>query len=425
MTIAQLVQLLYNIVDRIYIGHLPEIGSLALTGVGVTFPITTLILAFANLFGTGGAPLFSIQRGAKNEERAREIMGNVFTMILGTSVIVAVFCYAVKTPMLYLFGASDDTIIYAESYLEIYLFGVIFSMIVTGMNGFISALGFLRTAMWTTIIGAVLNLILDPILIFGFSMGVQGAALATVISQCVSAIWVMRFLISNKTGISLKIRYMKLKVHTVKNVLSLGVSGFMQQATNCLVQIVCNVTLQSYGGDLYVGIMTIINSVREIASLPITGISSGGQPVLGYNYGAGKNDRVKQGIRFMAVTGIVYTALMWLAIELFPAAFIRIFSNDVESIELGARALRIYFMGFVFMSLQFMGQSTFVGLGKSKRAVFFSILRKVVIVVPLTIFLPMFMNLGTDGVFLAEPISNVVGGLACFLTMYFTLYRKL
>lgn len=352
-------------------------------------------------------------------------MGNVFTMILGTSVIVAVFCYAVKTPMLYLFGASDDTIIYAESYLEIYLFGVIFSMIVTGMNGFISALGFPRTAMWTTIIGAVLNLILDPILIFGFSMGVQGAALATVISQCVSAIWVMRFLISNKTGISLKIRYMKLKVHTVKNVLSLGVSGFMQQATNCLVQIVCNVTLQSYGGDLYVGIMTIINSVREIASLPITGISSGGQPVLGYNYGAGKNDRVKQGIRFMAVTGIVYTALMWLAIELFPAAFIRIFSNDVESIELGARALRIYFMGFVFMSLQFMGQSTFVGLGKSKRAVFFSILRKVVIVVPLTIFLPMFMNLGTDGVFLAEPISNVVGGLACFLTMYFTLYRKL
>ncbi len=425
MTIAQLVQLLYNIVDRIYIGHLPDIGSLALTGVGVTFPITTLILAFANLFGTGGAPLFSIQRGAKNEERAREIMGNVFTMILGTSVIVTAFCYIVKTPMLYLFGASDDTIVYAESYLSIYLLGVIFSMIVTGMNGFISALGYPKIAMLTTVIGAVLNLILDPILIFGLSMGVKGAALATVISQLVSAIWVMHFLISNKTGISLKIRYMKLKVQTVKNVLSLGVSGFMQQATNCLVQIVCNVTLQNYGGDLYVGIMTIINSVREIASLPITGISSGGQPVLGYNYGAGKNDRVKQGIRFMAITGIVYTAVMWLVIELFPAAFIRIFSNDTETIELGARALRIYFMGFVFMSLQFMGQSTFVGLGKSKRAVFFSILRKVVIVVPLTIFLPMFMDLGTDGVFLAEPISNLVGGLACFLTMYFTLYKKL
>ncbi len=425
LTIAQLVQLLYNIVDRIYIGHLPDIGSVALTGVGITFPITTLILAFANLFGTGGAPLFSIQRGAKNEERTREIMGNVFTMILGTSVIVVGFCYLVKTPMLYLFGASDDTIIYAESYLEIYLMGVIFSMIVTGMNGFISALGFPKTAMLTTVIGAVLNLILDPILIFGFSMGVRGAALATVISQCVSAIWVMHFLIANKTGISLKIRYMKLKAQTVKNVLSLGVSGFMQQATNCLVQIVCNVTLQNYGGDLYVGIMTIINSVREIVSLPITGISSGGQPVLGYNYGAKKNDRVKQGIRFMAITGIGYTAAMWLVIELFPSAFIRIFSNDAETIELGARALRIYFMGFVFMSLQFIGQATFVGLGKSKRAVFFSILRKVVIVFPLTMLLPMIMGLGTDGVFLAEPISNLIGGLACFLTMYFTLYRKL
>ncbi len=425
LTIAQLVQLLYNIVDRIYIGHLPDIGNLALTGVGVTFPITTLILAFANLFGTGGAPLFSIQRGAKNEEKAREIIGNVFTMILGTSVIVAVFCYAVRTPMLYLFGASDDTIVYAESYLSIYLLGVVFSMTVTGMNGFISALGFPKIAMLTTVIGAVLNLILDPVLIFGFSMGVEGAALATVISQCISAIWVMHFLISNKTGISLKIPCMRLKAHTVKNVLSLGVSGFMQQATNCLVQIVCNVTLQNYGGDLYVGIMTIINSVREIASLPITGISSGGQPVLGYNYGAKKNDRVKQGIRFMAVTGIVYTAVMWLAIEIFPAAFIRIFSSDAETIELGARALRIYFMGFVFMSLQFMGQSTFVGLGKSKRAVFFSILRKVVIVVPLTIFLPMLMGLGTDGVFLAEPVSNLVGGLACFITMYLTLYRKL
>jgi len=298
-------------------------------------------------------------------------------------------------------------------------------MIVTGMNGFISSLGFPRTAMWTTIIGAVLNLILDPVFIFGLSMGVEGAALATVISQCVSAVWVMHFLIAGKTNITLKLRYMKLKRRTVTSVLGLGVSGFMQQATNCLVQIVCNVTLQNYGGDLYVGIMTIINSVREMATLPVTGISSGGQPVLGYNYGAKKPDRVKEGIRFMAISGIVYTAIMWLAIEAFPTAFIRIFSSDAQTIELGGRALRIYFMGFVFMSLQFMGQSTFVGLGKAKRAVFFSILRKVVIVVPLTIFLPMLMGLGTDGVFLAEPVSNLIGGLACFITMYITVYRKL
>ncbi len=283
LTIAQLVQLLYNIVDRIYIGHLPEVGSLALTGVGVTFPIATLILAFANLFGTGGPPLFSIARGSGNEEKAREIMGNVFTMVLISSAVVMVFCYIFRVPMLYLFGASDDTLVYAESYLRIYIFGILFSMIVTGMNGFISSLGFPKTAMWTTIIGAVLNLILDPVFIFALSMGVEGAALATVISQCVSAVWVMHFLIAGKTDIKLKIRYMRLKRRTVTRVLGLGISGFMQQATNCLVQIVCNVTLKSYGGDLYVGIMTIINSVREMDSLPVTRISSGGQPVLGYN----------------------------------------------------------------------------------------------------------------------------------------------
>ncbi|MCC8044347.1 MAG: MATE family efflux transporter [Clostridiales bacterium] len=425
LTVAQLVQLLYNIVDRLYIGHLPDIGPLALTGVGVTFPITTLILAFANLFGTGGAPLFSIARGAKNEGRARVIMGNVFTMILLASVVIMTFCYALRTPMLYLFGASGATIVYAESYLRIYLCGVLFSMIVTGMNGFISALGFPRTAMWTTVIGAVLNLILDPIFIFGLSMGVEGAATATVISQCVSALWVLHFLIAGKTDLKLQLSCMKLKGRVVLDVISLGVSGFMQQATNCVVQIVCNVTLRNYGGDVYVGIMTIINSIREIASLPVTGISSGGQPVLGYNYGAKQPERVKEGIRFMALMGIVYTAFMWLVIELFPAAFIRIFSNDAETIAYGTHAVRLYFFGFVFMSLQFMGQSTFVGLGKAKRAVFFSILRKIVIVVPLTIALPMFLGLGTDGVFIAEPISNLIGGLACFVTMYVTLYRKL
>ncbi|MCD8104064.1 MAG: MATE family efflux transporter [Lachnospiraceae bacterium] len=425
LTIAQLVQLLYNIVDRLYIGHLPEAGSLALTGVGVTFPVTTLILAFANLFGTGGAPLFSIARGAKNEEKARVIMGNVFTMILIASVVIMGFCMTFRVPMLYLFGASDATIVYAESYLKVYLFGVLFSMIVTGMNGFISALGFPRTAMWTTVIGAVLNLILDPIFIFGLSLGVEGAAAATVISQCVSAIWVLHFLIADKTELTLRLSYMRLKGRVVLDVISLGVSGFMQQATNCVVQIVCNVTLQNYGGDLYVGIMTIINSIREIASLPVTGISSGGQPVLGYNYGAKQPERVKEGIRFMALIGVLYTALMWLVIELFPAAFIRIFSDDAQTIACGVHAVRLYFFGFVFMSLQFMGQSTFVGLGKAKRAVFFSILRKIVIVVPLTIILPMLAGLGTDGVFLAEPISNLLGGLACFITMYVTLYRKL
>ncbi|MCD8150435.1 MAG: MATE family efflux transporter [Clostridiales bacterium] len=423
LTVAQLIYLLYNVVDRIYIGHLPAVGSLALTGVGLTFPFSTLILAFANLFGTGGTPLFSIARGAKEEEKAKTILGNVFTLILLSSVVIFALCYVFRVPVLYLFGASDDTIVYAESYLRIYLFGVLFSMIVTGMNGFISALGFPRTAMWTTVIGAVLNLILDPIFIFALGLGVQGAALASVISQGVSALWIMRFLLGKQNEYRLTFAHMRLKLHLIREILSLGVTGFMQQFTNCLVQIVCNATLQTYGGDVYVGIMTIINSVREMASLPVSGLSSGAQPVLGYNYGAKKPHRVKEGIRFMSLAGIVYTAAMWLIILLFPGAFLRIFSTDAQTITLGVRALRIHFMGFVFMSLQFMGQSTFVGLGKAKRAVFFSILRKVVIVVPLTLLFPLY--LGTDGVFLAEPVSNLIGGTACFLTMWFTVYRKL
>ncbi len=232
-------------------------------------------------------------------------------------------------------------------------------------------------------------------------------------------------MIAGCSDLSLRPQYMKPDPRIVHSVLGLGISGFMQQATNCLVQIVCNVTLQTYGGDLYVGVMTIINSVREIASLPVMGLSSGGQPVLGFNYGAKQPQRVKDGIRFMALTGVLYTALMWLVIELFPSAFIRIFTSDVQTIEAGIRAARIYFFGFIFMSLQFIGQSTFVGLGKARRAVFFSILRKVIIVLPLTLLLPRLAGLGTDGVFMAEPISNLLGGLACFITMYLTLYRKL
>ncbi len=425
LTIAQLIQLLYNVVDRIYLGHLPGVGALALTGVGLVFPFTTLVLAFASLFSTGGSPLFSMARGAKDEARAKEILGEVFTLILITSVLLMAFCYIFCTPVLYLVGASDETIIYAEGYLRIYLFGIMFSMITTGMNSFISALGYPTTAMWTTVIGAVLNLILDPVFIFAFGMGVQGAALATVISQCVSAIWVLHFLIRGKGGIPLKFSSMRLKAKTVARILGLGVSGFMQQATNFVVQIVCNVTLQMWGGDLYVGIMTIIGSVREIVSLPVQGITSGAQPVLGYNYGAKKNERVKEGIRFIAISGVAYTAVLWLIIELFPAPFIQIFSSDAALLEPGIRAMRLYFFGFVFMSLQFVGQYTFVALGKSRRAVFFSILRKIVIVVPLTLLLPMLGGLGTDGVFVAEPVSNLLGGLACFITMYLTLYRKL
>ena len=424
LTLAEFVHLLYNIVDRIYIGHMDVADNMALTGIGLTFPIVTLIAAFTALFGKGGTPLFSIARGAKEEEKAERIMGNVFSLLLTSSIILLAFCYIFRKPILYLFGASDVSYTYADEYLKIYLLGTPFAMITTGMNGFISAQGFPKIGMLTTVLGAVLNLILDPIFIFVFDMGVSGAALATIISQMVSAIWVIRFLIGRKAILTLKRINLKIDLRLTKNIAGLGSSGCIVQATNSLVQIVCNVTLQSYGGDLYVGIMTVLNSVREILSLPVSGITSGAQPVLGYNYGAKENERVKQGIRFTALIGTVYTVIAWIVIMIIPKVLFQIFTSDQAIMEKGPEALGIYFFGFFFMSFQFAGQTVFQALGYAKRAVFFSLLRKVFIVVPLTILLPR-MGLGVNGVFLAEPISNAIGGLACFITMWITVYRKI
>jgi len=314
--------------------------------------------------------------------------------------------------------------VYANEYLKVSLFGTAFSMLVTGMNGFINAQGFPKFGMVTTILGAVINIILDPIFIFAFDMKVAGAALATVFSQLVSAIWVFRFLTGKKAILRLKKKCLRLSAGKVKSIAGLGVTNFVMQGSNCLVQVVCNNSLQIYGGDLYVGIMTILNSVRELVMLPVMGISSGSQPVLGFNYGAGKNDRVKEGIRFMTVIGGIYTIIAWLVVILLPRQLIQIFSEDAQTITEGARALYIYFFGFVFMAFQFAGQSTFQGLGKKKQAVFFSMLRKVIIVTPLTVLLPI-LGFGVDGVFLAEPISNIIGGLACFITMWITVYKKL
>ncbi len=394
LILAQLVQLLYNVVDRIYIGHLPGADSMALTGIGLAFPLTTLIAALTFLFGTGGTPLFSIARGAGQEERAGKILGNTFSLLLGTSVVMFFLCYLFRKPVLYLFGASDASYVYADAYLKIYLWGTPFTMLATGLNGFINAQGFPRMGMMTTLLGAALNLILDPIFIFGLHMGVGGAALATVISQAVSCIWV------------------------------LGMSGFIMQGTNCLVQVVCNATLKMYGGDLYVGVMTVINSTREILALPVSGISSGAQPVLGYNYGAKAYERVRQGIRFTAALGILYTLLAWLLVILSPHLLLSVFTEDPAMIEAGVGAMRLYFFGFFFMAFQFTGQSAFTALGDSRHAIFFSLLRKAVIVAPLTVLLPRF-GFGVDGVFLAEPVSNAIGGVACFVTMYVTLYCRL
>ena len=424
LTLAQLVQLLYNVVDRVYIGHMGDGSGLALTGVGLAFPVVTIIAAFTSLFGMGGAPLFSIARGQKDETRAEKILGNVFALLAASSLVLLSACYFFRKPLLYLFGASDASFAYADAYLSIYLLGTPFAMLTGGLNGFINAQGFPRIGMLTTILGALLNLILDPILIFGLDMGVSGAALATVLSQIVSAIWVLRFLTGKKAA--LRIRKENLAVDRVltKQIVSLGASGFVMQGTNFLVQIASNTMLQSFGGDLYVGVMTVLSSVREVVSMPIMGLSNGSQPVLGYNYGAERKDRVKTGIVFTTVTGLIYSCIAWLLVMLFPKAIFGVFSGDAQMLAIGPNALSTYFFGFACMAFQFAGQSTFLALGRAKMAICFALLRKVVIVVPLTLLLPV-LGFGAQGVFLAEPLSNIIGGIICFTVMYRTVYKKL
>lgn len=425
MTMAQLINVLYSIVDRIYIGHIPHASAQALTGIGLCLPIITIITAFANLFGMGGAPLCSIARGGHEEKRAEKVMGNSFTMLLISGAVLMIVCLVFKEPLLYLFGASDATYLYAEQYISIYLCGTLFVMTSLGMNNFINAQGFGKMGMLTVLLGAVLNIILDPVLIFGLGMGVRGAAIATVISQGASAFWVFKFLTGRKALLKLTRNAMKPDPGLIKEITLLGTSGFVMSVTNGTVQIVCNAVLARYGGDLYVGIMTVINSVREIITMPVTGLTSGAQPVIGYNYGAGCYGRVKSAIKFMSIGCIVFSLAVWAVLFFEPRFFLHLFTREKELIEAGIPAMRIYFCGIFMMALQFAGQSTYVALNRPKQAVFFSLFRKVIIVVPLTLILPMIGGLGTDGVFLAEPVSNVVGGTASFVTMLVTVWSKL
>lgn len=425
MTFAQLLNLLYNIVDRMYIGRIPEVGTLALTGVGLCFPIITLITAFTYLFGNGGAPLCAMERGRGNDEEAEKLMGNTFTMLLITGVILMVIGFVFYKPILYLFGASDVTFPYAGEYITVYLFGTLFVMISLGMNPFINSQGFGNMGMLTVLLGAVMNIVLDPLFIFVFGMGVRGAAVATVLSQFISAAWVLRFLTGKRAVLHLKKEAMKIQWRRVRNIMALGVSGFIMAFTNSLVQIICNATLQVYGGDLYVGIMTVLNSVREIFTMPVMGLTNGASPVMSYNYGERAYGRVKKAIGFITVVCAAYTLVAWGILQVIPEFFIHLFNSEPELVSKGVPALHIYFFGFVFMALQFSGQSVFVALGKARKATFFSLFRKVIIVVPLTILLPMLDSLGVDGVFWAEPISNLLGGCACFFTMLLTVLPEL
>ena len=424
LMLAQLVQLLYNIVDRIYLGHLGDQNSLALTGVGLVFPIVTLITAFSSLFGMGGVPLFSIARGEGKEEKAGKIMGNSFALLLLSAVVLTACGYLFSKPILFAFGAGEASYVYAREYLRIYLAGTVFSMISAGMNGYINAQGFPKIGMLSVVVGAAANILLDPVFIIWLDMGVSGAALATVISQALSAAWVVRFLFGRKPDISLSPKIIRIDRQVTKEICRLGTSNFVMAGTNCLVQVACNSTLQAYGGDIFIGVMTVTNSVREIFHLPVSGLMGGAQPVISFNYGARAYGRVKEAIRFNTVIGVVYTMVSWLFVVLFPEFWFRIFSDDLTLLQTGVPMLRIYFFGFVFMSLQFAGQSVFQAVGDAKHAIFFSLLRKAFIVVPLTLVLPA-VGFGVTGVFLAEPVSNIIGGLASYLTMRMTVYRRL
>ena len=426
MTAAQLINILYNIVDRMYIGRMEGAeGWLALTGLGLCLPIISIIMGFGNLCGMGGAPLFSIHRGRGEREEAGMVMGNSSALLLLFGLGLTVLGLLFRRPVLYLFGASDQTFPYANDYLTIYLLGTLFVMISLGMNPFINAQGFSGTGMLTVGLGAAVNIILDPIFIFGLDLGVQGAALATVISQGCSAVWALAFLCGRRSEYRLQPETMRLSAGRVGRIVSLGTSGFIMNLTNSLVQSLCNATLQSWGGEIYVAVMTVINSLREVITMPVNGITNGAQPVLGFNYGAGQRERVRQAIRFTVAVTMTYSVVVWVITLLFPEALIRVFNDSPELLADGVPAFRVYFATFAFMSFQFIGQSVFVALGRSRNAVFFSLLRKAFIVAPLTLILPHLFGLGVYGVFLAEPVSNVLGGLACVLTMYVTVYRPL
>ena len=419
MLVAQILSLLYKIVDRIYIARIPNVGTAALGAVGLCFPLIVIITAFSNLFGSGGAPLFSIERGKNNPQKAEMIMNTSYSMVCACAIGLMIIGFLFACPLLTLFGASSDAMVYAYPYMMIYLIGTLPSMVATGMNPFINAQGYSTVGMLSVTIGAVANLLLDPLFIFALDFGVQGAAIATVISQTLSAVFVL-YVLTRKS--ELKVRFVRKNeisecVGYAKNIVSLGTAGFIMQLTNSLVTICCNNVLSVTGGDIYISVMTIVSSVRQLVETPIYAMNEGTSPILSYNYGACRPERVRKAMCVMGVMILGYTAVMWSVIILIPHVLIGIFSSDAVLIQDAVPALKQYFAAFIFMDLQYIGQTVFKSLNKKKQAIFFSLLRKVFIVVPLTYLMPYALHMGTDGVFLAEPVSNVIGGSLCFITM--------
>lgn len=404
---AQLVNALYNIVDRMYIGHIEGTGDLALTGLGVAFPVIMFISALSALAGMGGGSKAAIRMGAGDQEGANAILGGCTALLVVISLVVTVLFQVFKDPMLLLFGASENTLGYASDYLGIYLWGTIAVQFSLGLNNFITTQGFSTVSMLTVIIGAVCNIVLDPVLIFGFDMGVQGAALATILSQAVSALWVLRFLTGKRSRLTIQARHLRLDPKVLLPVMAIGVSPFIMQSTESLVNIALNSSLKLYGGDTYVGAMTIASSIMQVLVMPLQGLTQGAQPILGFNFGAGKTDRVRRTFKLLFLSCIALSTVFFLSVQLFPRVFIAIFNDKEELVRAAEWALHVYFGGMFMLGMQFSCQQTFVALGQAKVSLFLALLRKIVLLIPLIYILPHFLSNQVFAVYLGEPVADV------------------
>lgn len=418
--IAQLVNVLYNIVDRIFIGRMPN-GELAMAGVGVAFPIIMIVSAFSALVGMGGAPLAAIKMGEKDNDGAEKIMTNSFSTLVIIAIILTISLLIFKENILWAFGASKDTIGYANDYIGIYLIGTLFVQIGLGLNPFINTQGFAKTGMITVLIGAIINIVLDPILIFGFNMGVKGAALATISAQFVSAVWVLLFLVGKKSVLKIRKKYIVPNLKVIGPILLLGISPFIMQATESLVIISMNNNLAKYGGDLAIGAMTIMSSVMQIILLPMMGLTQGAQPIISFNYGADKLDRVRKTFKLLLVSCLVYTTIMWGAIIIFPQVFVSIFNSNPKLVEITVWSMRIYFAGILLFGAQIACQQTFLALGQAKISMILALLRKIILLIPLIFILPIFFENKLQGVLTAEPVADITAAIVtiiCFSIFY-------
>ena len=422
--VAQFINLMYNIVDRVYIGHISGCGAQALTGVGVCFPIITFISAFTSLIGMGGAPLAGIALGAGNREKAEKILGNSFSALILVSVVLTIVFQLIKKPFLYMFGASDATYLYAGPYLSIYLVGTIFVMISMGLNTYITTQGAATTAMFSIIIGAAVNMILDPIFIFALDMGVKGAAYATVISQAISAIWVLHFLTGKKATLRIKRENLGLDIHILMSICALGISPFIMGATESLISVVFNSGAQKYGGDLYVGSITILQSVMQMISVPMNGFASGVQPIISYNYGAKNMERVKKSSLTLIGITFMSSCVLTLICMTIPGKIAGLFTTDVKLIDICSSVLPIFMAGMLVFGLQSGCQNSFLSLGKAKQSLFFALLRKVILLTPLALILPGITN-SVMGLYYAEPISDVISAVCCVIVFTITLKREI